>query len=198
MNTGTKLGFLALVVAVTCMATWGYHIRHVDIPENRALFVAGFLAAVALGLMWDAIVGGHSHGSLTPTPIAFAAAVLSIVVVPLLGLVDQLLGLLANIVSTLLDVEPGQEIVDLGRVGLGGTQLLPQLAAQALQFLTAPTGSLEELALDLDELLSLLATLGSDYGEDIRSTRVVDHVVVEHDTDFDELLADPEYKKLFF
>ena len=49
MKTGTKLGILALVVAVSCVAVWNYHISQVDIPENRALFVAAFLTAVALG-----------------------------------------------------------------------------------------------------------------------------------------------------
>lgn len=50
MKTGTKLGILALVVAVSCVAAWNYHIGQVDIPENRALFVAAFLTAVALGV----------------------------------------------------------------------------------------------------------------------------------------------------
>jgi hypothetical protein len=50
MKTGTKLGILALVVAVSCVAAWNYHIGQVDIPENRALFVATFLTAVALGV----------------------------------------------------------------------------------------------------------------------------------------------------
>ena len=50
MKTGTKLGILALVVAVSCVAAWNYHIGQVDIPENRTLFVAAFLTAVALGV----------------------------------------------------------------------------------------------------------------------------------------------------
>ena len=58
MKTGTKLGILALGVAVSCVAAWNYHIGQVDIPENRALFVAAFLAAVALGVA--AFVKGFS------------------------------------------------------------------------------------------------------------------------------------------
>lgn len=50
MKTGTKLGISALVLAVATFATWGYHIRQVDIPENRTLFVVVFLVAAALGV----------------------------------------------------------------------------------------------------------------------------------------------------
>jgi hypothetical protein len=49
VKTGTKLGILALVLAVMCAAVWSYHIRQVDIPENRTAFVVVFLAAWALG-----------------------------------------------------------------------------------------------------------------------------------------------------
>ena len=50
MRTGTKLGLLALAVALGCMALWNAAIQNVDIPENRTLFVVGFLAAVVLGI----------------------------------------------------------------------------------------------------------------------------------------------------
>jgi hypothetical protein len=50
MKTGTKLGISALALAVATFLTWGYHIRQVDIPENRTLFVVVFLVAVALGV----------------------------------------------------------------------------------------------------------------------------------------------------
>ncbi len=50
MKTGTKLGILALVVAVACTALWFYQARQVDIPENRTAFVVVFLAAAALGV----------------------------------------------------------------------------------------------------------------------------------------------------
>jgi cation diffusion facilitator family transporter len=53
---------------------------HQRIETLVTVLIGASLAAVALGLMWDAIVGGHSQGSLTPTPVAFAAAVLSIAV----------------------------------------------------------------------------------------------------------------------
>ena len=50
IKLGTKLGISALFVAFSTMAAWGYHIRQVEIPENRAVFVAFFLLAVGLGL----------------------------------------------------------------------------------------------------------------------------------------------------
>ena len=66
MKTGTKLGILALALAVACGALWIYYIRQVDIPEDRTAFVMVFLSAVALGITaffkgtnW---VGGVSAG----------------------------------------------------------------------------------------------------------------------------------------
>jgi hypothetical protein len=50
MKPGTKLGFLALALAVACVATWFYVNRTVGIPEDRTLFVIGFFAAAALGI----------------------------------------------------------------------------------------------------------------------------------------------------
>jgi len=50
MKTGTKLGLLALAVALVCFVSWFYQARQVDIPENRTVFVAAFLTAVALGI----------------------------------------------------------------------------------------------------------------------------------------------------
>lgn len=50
MKPGTKLGLLALVVAVACGALWSSLTRHVDIPEDRTVFVVVFLTAAALGV----------------------------------------------------------------------------------------------------------------------------------------------------
>ncbi len=50
MKMGTKLGLLALAVALACFFLWFYQARQVDIPENRTVFVVGFLSAVALGI----------------------------------------------------------------------------------------------------------------------------------------------------
>ena len=50
MKTGTKFGILALALAVACGALWIYHIRQVDIPEDRTAFVLVFLSAAALGI----------------------------------------------------------------------------------------------------------------------------------------------------
>ncbi len=50
MKMGTKLGLLALVVALGCAFLWFYQARAVNIPENRTAFVVVFLTAVALGV----------------------------------------------------------------------------------------------------------------------------------------------------
>ena len=70
MKTGTKLAIVGLVFALGGMALWSYHIRQVDIPENRALFVALFLSAAALGVA--AFVKGTSwRGGLAAAPAIF-------------------------------------------------------------------------------------------------------------------------------
>jgi cation diffusion facilitator family transporter len=53
---------------------------HQRIETLVTVLIGVSLGAVALGLMWDAVVSGHDRGSLTPTPVALAAALLSIVV----------------------------------------------------------------------------------------------------------------------
>lgn len=68
MKTGTKLGILALVVAVACAATWSYLIRQVDIPENRSVFVVVFLTAAALGVA--AFIKGTSWFGALPSALA--------------------------------------------------------------------------------------------------------------------------------
>ena len=49
-NLGNKLGLLALVLAVGCVVLWFRQANAVDIPENRTVFVAVWLSAVALGI----------------------------------------------------------------------------------------------------------------------------------------------------
>ena len=50
MKTGTKLGILALAVALASGALWFHQVRQVDIPEDRTAFIIAFLAAAALGV----------------------------------------------------------------------------------------------------------------------------------------------------
>lgn len=50
MKAGTKLGIVALVLAIGCAAFWNHQTRQVDIPENRIAFVAVFVTAVFLGV----------------------------------------------------------------------------------------------------------------------------------------------------
>ena len=49
-NTGTQLGLLALVVAVGCTLVWFNQAEKVALPENRTLFIAVWLSAVALAI----------------------------------------------------------------------------------------------------------------------------------------------------
>ena len=49
-NSGNRLGLAALVLAVSCALLWFRQANAVDIPENRMLFVAVWLSAVALGV----------------------------------------------------------------------------------------------------------------------------------------------------
>jgi cytochrome oxidase Cu insertion factor (SCO1/SenC/PrrC family) len=50
MNRGTQLGLLAFVVAFGCTRAWFYQAENVALPENRMLFLAVWLSAVALGI----------------------------------------------------------------------------------------------------------------------------------------------------
>lgn len=50
MKTGTKMGVLALVMAVGTLTLWFYQVSQVALPENRTAFVVFFLAAAALGV----------------------------------------------------------------------------------------------------------------------------------------------------
>ena len=50
MNRGTQLGLLAFIVAFGCTRVWFYQAENVALPENRMLFLAVWLSAVALGI----------------------------------------------------------------------------------------------------------------------------------------------------
>ncbi len=50
MKRGTQFGLLALVLAVGCTRLWFYQAENVALPENRMLFLAAWLSAVALGI----------------------------------------------------------------------------------------------------------------------------------------------------
>jgi hypothetical protein len=50
MKTGTKLGIVALALAVGTVMLWFYLARQVNLPDDRTLFVIAFLAAAALGV----------------------------------------------------------------------------------------------------------------------------------------------------
>lgn len=82
MKAGTKLGIVAVGVAVACAALWSYQTRQVDIPEDRTAFVVVFLTAAALGVgafvKGTGWVGGVAAviaifiGSLVPFTVAIS------------------------------------------------------------------------------------------------------------------------------
>ena len=49
-NTGNQLALLALVLAVGCTLVWFNRAENVALPENRAVFIAIWLSAVALAI----------------------------------------------------------------------------------------------------------------------------------------------------
>ncbi len=65
MKTGTKVGILALVLAVGAAVLWFYMAGYVGIPENRTGFVIVFVGAAALGV-FAYIKGTSIVGALPP------------------------------------------------------------------------------------------------------------------------------------
>ncbi len=68
MKTGTKLGLLALALAVGTVSLWFYLARQVNLPDDRTPFVIAFLAAAALGIA--AYVKGTSLPGALPPALA--------------------------------------------------------------------------------------------------------------------------------
>lgn len=50
IKTGTKIGIVALALALGTAVLWFYLTGYVGLPENRTGFVVAFLGAAALGL----------------------------------------------------------------------------------------------------------------------------------------------------
>ena len=65
MKTGTKIGVVALALAVGTAVLWFYMAGYVGIPENRTGFVIAFLGAAALGV-FAYIKGTGFVGALPP------------------------------------------------------------------------------------------------------------------------------------
>ena len=74
---GTTLGFLALVLALATTALWFRQVDLVAIPENRSLWVAAFLLAVAMSVS-AFVVGTRWFGG-----VAAVLAVLPALFMPL-------------------------------------------------------------------------------------------------------------------
>jgi hypothetical protein len=69
-KVGTTLGLLAFVVAAVTVALWFRQVNQVDIPENRAAFVAFFLTAAALGV-GAFVAGTRWFGAVAAVPAIF-------------------------------------------------------------------------------------------------------------------------------
>jgi hypothetical protein len=50
MKTGTKIGIVALALALGTVTLWFYLTRQVNLPDDRTPFVIAFLCAAALGI----------------------------------------------------------------------------------------------------------------------------------------------------
>lgn len=70
MKAGTKLGILALALAVATVALWFYLTRQVNLPDDRTFFVIAFLSAAALG------VAAYVKGTSIPGGLPPALAIL--------------------------------------------------------------------------------------------------------------------------
>ena len=72
---GTILGLVAFATAVATVALWSRQIEQVAIPENRAFFVAVFLAAAALGIA-AFVAGTRWFGGLAAAVAIFLGSLL--------------------------------------------------------------------------------------------------------------------------
>ena len=68
MKTGTKIGIVALALAVGTVTLWFYLTRQVNLPDDRTGFVVAWLTAAALGVF--AYVKGTSLLGGIPPAIA--------------------------------------------------------------------------------------------------------------------------------
>ena len=50
LKTGTRIGIVAMVLAVGTAWYWFHLTRQVNLPDDRTLFVVAFLSAAALGV----------------------------------------------------------------------------------------------------------------------------------------------------
>lgn len=73
MKPGLKFAVAGLVLAIACAVGWNLSIEAVDIPENRTLFVVGFLAAAALGVTALVKGAGWIGGIISLPAIAIGA-----------------------------------------------------------------------------------------------------------------------------
>lgn len=76
---GTILGLVAFAIAVATVALWSRQIDQVAIPENRAFFVAVFLAAAALGIT-AFVAGTRWFGGLAAVVAIFLGSLLPLTV----------------------------------------------------------------------------------------------------------------------
>jgi hypothetical protein len=70
LKTGTKMGIVALALAVGTLVLWFYLASYVGLPDDRTLFVVAFLSAAVLG------VAAYIKGTSIPGGIPPAIAIL--------------------------------------------------------------------------------------------------------------------------
>lgn len=83
MKPGTKLGILALVLAVACFVSWFSMNQRIGIPEDRTIFVVLFLGAATLG------VAAFVRGTRWYGGLAAAAAIFIGLLIPLTVAVSE-------------------------------------------------------------------------------------------------------------
>ena len=76
MKIGTKFGLLSLALALSGAVTWAYLTRQVDLPENRALFIIVFIAALATAIASVVVKGRSWTGGLAAVPAIFVSLLL--------------------------------------------------------------------------------------------------------------------------
>ncbi|MEM9256773.1 MAG: hypothetical protein AAGA91_15100 [Pseudomonadota bacterium] len=75
VKTGTKLGLVALALAVGAAVFWFYLTAQVSLPDDRTGFVVAFLTAAALGV-FSYFKGTSVLGAVPPTIAIFIGLLL--------------------------------------------------------------------------------------------------------------------------
>ena len=77
MKPGTKLGLLALALALSGAFVWFYLTRQVSLPENRILFVLVFAAAIVAAIASIVVKGRSWLGGVAAIPAILVSLLLT-------------------------------------------------------------------------------------------------------------------------